>query len=296
MSAPKTAAYQMLMRSNITQLPITYDNIQEICDEHGWSLRSYAESADIIDLLHISDEISGRPGMSYMSDDAIVILYDGSMSNHERLFVIAHEIGHIVLKHTGQGIVGKSNNPLKDSLQEQEADNFAYNLLAPPCVLKKCRARQKADLRNLTNLANIHIEKFLSCMYEDDNEAADITTDRLLERFSVFIRQYQVSKYSTVIRTAMLTVSFVALLLLPVFVRWLNSGDKPLHVVPDESQPYSDSSRNSTSKSSEVFVTVTGDKYHLKDCMYLRGRSNVQKMTEQEAISEGYGACKVCDP
>ncbi|MCT8340600.1 hypothetical protein MG296_11085 [Flavobacteriaceae bacterium TK19130] len=43
-----------------------------------------------------------------------------------------------------------------------------------------------------------------------------------------------------------------------------------------------------------VYVTKTGEKYHVENCKYLK-YSSIQK-TFEEAIDLGYTACKVCKP
>jgi hypothetical protein len=43
-----------------------------------------------------------------------------------------------------------------------------------------------------------------------------------------------------------------------------------------------------------VYVTKTGEKYHLSTCSSLR-KSNIQT-TLGEAIAQGYEPCKICEP
>lgn len=45
-----------------------------------------------------------------------------------------------------------------------------------------------------------------------------------------------------------------------------------------------------------VFVTKSGEKYHLPDCQYVENKTNIFKMTEQEALDAGYEPCAVCRP
>ena len=43
-----------------------------------------------------------------------------------------------------------------------------------------------------------------------------------------------------------------------------------------------------------VYVTDTGEKYHRDACRYLAKSKNAIELSE--AISQGYGACKICKP
>lgn len=43
-----------------------------------------------------------------------------------------------------------------------------------------------------------------------------------------------------------------------------------------------------------VYITNTGEKYHRGTCRYLAKSKNSIELSE--AISQGYGACKVCTP
>jgi hypothetical protein len=46
--------------------------------------------------------------------------------------------------------------------------------------------------------------------------------------------------------------------------------------------------------SQTVYITNTGEKYHRGTCHYLSKSKNAIEL--QEAINQGYGACKICKP
>ena len=46
----------------------------------------------------------------------------------------------------------------------------------------------------------------------------------------------------------------------------------------------------------EYYVTENGTKYHEKDCMTIKDRSNVRRLTEKDYCSGDYGPCHVCLP
>lgn len=46
----------------------------------------------------------------------------------------------------------------------------------------------------------------------------------------------------------------------------------------------------------EYYVTSSGSKYHIKDCIYIREKTNIRRLTQEELESSEYEPCKVCLP
>ena len=46
----------------------------------------------------------------------------------------------------------------------------------------------------------------------------------------------------------------------------------------------------------EYYLSATGNKYHLKNCIYVKDKDNVRQMTEEELKSGEYEPCQVCMP
>ena len=76
-------------------------------------------------------------GLTFYAGTEPVILYSEVCSPERIRFTIAHELGHIVLRHVAPGsITTKNREPSPgDSQQETAANQFAARLLAPACVL-----------------------------------------------------------------------------------------------------------------------------------------------------------------
>lgn len=49
-------------------------------------------------------------------------------------------------------------------------------------------------------------------------------------------------------------------------------------------------------KSTTVYTTCTGTKYHKKSCRTLKRSKVTYKTTKAKAKKNGFGACKVCKP
>ena len=46
----------------------------------------------------------------------------------------------------------------------------------------------------------------------------------------------------------------------------------------------------------EYYITTTGNKYHKKDCIFVKNKDNVSRLTKQEYESGEYEPCKTCLP
>lgn len=87
-----------------------------------------------------------------LKDGTSVILYKDNLPYGERLFVIAHELGHIILKHKRDFLFSEEPPVEENDVQEDEANDFAYFLLAPPCILAKFVVLDHIILGELTCL------------------------------------------------------------------------------------------------------------------------------------------------
>ncbi len=66
-------------------------------------------------------------------------------------------------------------------------------------------------------------------------------------------------------------------------------------VIPPVGSSFADSHTHVIqSKDVTVYITKTGEKYHRDDCRYLR-QSKIS-ISKNDAIRQGYTACKVCKP
>lgn len=60
-----------------------------------------------------------------------IIYIDERLSDEEKMFVCAHEIGHMILHKKSNSVFMDSRTNLNTSKYEIEADRFAMNLLVP---------------------------------------------------------------------------------------------------------------------------------------------------------------------
>ena len=87
--------------------------------------------------------LNGRP---------VILLAEGP-SPERRRFILAHELGHIILGHVGRvGLLNREPSPEDDPL-EQAANVFASRLLAPACVLWGCNVQSAAEIAQLCGIS-----------------------------------------------------------------------------------------------------------------------------------------------
>ena len=55
-----------------------------------------------------------------------------------------------------------------------------------------------------------------------------------------------------------------------------------------------DPPKQQSPQSQVVYVTNSGEKYHLEDCQHLR-KSKIE-IDKDDAIAQGFEACRVCEP
>lgn len=49
-----------------------------------------------------------------------------------------------------------------------------------------------------------------------------------------------------------------------------------------------------TNQNKDVVVTISGTKYHMPDCRYVKNKTNIIEEDIHTAINDGYEPCKVC--
>lgn len=65
-----------------------------------------------------------------------IIYIDEQLPDHEKIFVCAHELGHMFLHKKANAIFMDSRTQLTTSKYENEADRFAVDLLIPDDVIE----------------------------------------------------------------------------------------------------------------------------------------------------------------
>ncbi|MDE6087246.1 MAG: ImmA/IrrE family metallo-endopeptidase, partial [Oscillospiraceae bacterium] len=83
---------------------------------------------------NLRERMNGDSGEIILYQNQVYILVDKQASPTRQRYTVMHELGHYLLGHLGETPLSRSEHDCKPS-EEQAADKFAIDMLAPACVL-----------------------------------------------------------------------------------------------------------------------------------------------------------------
>lgn len=304
----------LLLNHYINRLPLTLEELERIAHDMDWLLDTYQEATGFISKAGIADFVKEHKAFATIYDGQTVILYDGQLPYSEKLQYICHEMGHIVLQHTTEnGVVGLCDDPKRMVAQEEEADAFAAEMMAPACVMHE---------RGITDIEGLIKTHFLSreqAVRHAENLARqpDTEEERKLCATINHREKNDKGKYTALRAATFVIVSvFLMLSMLKSLIGISPESDTsqvisiPATSSANSSKPSSSSRADSTTlppiveetpeesstepSENAVYVTTKGKKYHKPDCYHIAGKANIIKLTIEEAEQSGYEPCKDC--
>ena len=130
-------SWQVLIRYAVSSLPVSVTNL---CRKMQIRIALYESKND-------SD------GYSVTINGFPVIFVNMTCSHRRQRFTAAHELGHILLGHTGMYRLVNREPSKKDNYIEQMANVFASRLLAPSCILHECGLKTAEDVAELCDIS-----------------------------------------------------------------------------------------------------------------------------------------------
>lgn len=127
-------SWRVLLDTGTRELPV---KASRICYAYGVTLRSYQAGAPLIRELGLGAQCGASDGFTVRSGERCYAFYNAEQTPGRVRFTIAHELGHILLGHLGDGeytVCNREPSPA-DAPEEHAANVFASRLLAPACVL-----------------------------------------------------------------------------------------------------------------------------------------------------------------
>lgn len=94
-------------------------------------------------------------GIQITEGEKATIGYNQTQHPHRQRFTIAHEIGHLLLGHTGKNFILDLNSKKPEEI---EANQFAAELLMPLEMLKNDFRNGKKNARNIAKAYNVSEE------------------------------------------------------------------------------------------------------------------------------------------
>ncbi len=282
-------ADKLLSNHYINRLPLTLEELERIADKMGWLLDTYQDAAGLIEKSGIAGFVKEHKALTTIHNGQIIILYDGQLSYSEKLQYICHEMGHVVLRHTTEnGIVGLCSEPKRMVMQEDEADAFAAEMMAPACVM---RERGISSLEGLINTGYISEEQAVKhfgniAHYIDTGEEQKLCDIMRVDQSKITKHHKRhVAVFGAVIVAAVLSVG--ALLL-------FKFSSPSILNIPSTASDKVTSSKVSHTETNVVYVTSSGKKYHKLDCYHIAGKDNIIELSTVKAEQAGYEPCKDC--
>lgn len=90
---------RLIRSAKISNFPVRLSEIKQIIEHSGWEIYSYNEAVDIIEQYKLQEMVEKNDSFTANIGSKTIILYDDKISQLDFPYVLAHEIGHIVLGH-----------------------------------------------------------------------------------------------------------------------------------------------------------------------------------------------------
>ena len=125
---------------------------------------------DIVDHLKKDRDLSvyswslgnNTDGIQITEGEKATIGYNNSQHPHRQRFTVAHEIGHLLLGHTGKNLILDLNSKKSE---EVEANQFAAELLMPLDMIKK-DLQNKRNSKDIAKIYNVSEEAVWWRLYD----------------------------------------------------------------------------------------------------------------------------------
>ena len=274
-------------------LPLHLDTMRHLCDALGYKLLTYAEGAPILEKLPF-DDYTHCPAFCARVMDCNVVFYDDTCSVGTRLFSLAHEIGHIVLRHIATGARGYDAS---DTAQEREADAFAYALLAPLDALRAARVRTVKQIQRMTLLDRERAAHVLAELQAEQPEASQTESACSLLIFYTSI--------GAALALVIASVSVVMYFRTPTYTH--DTAQSQTFVITARTHRQEPAPAESTlaaaaisthapEQEETVYITSCGKRYHKATCFQIQRRStHAVSISEAAALEKTPCKCCFCD-
>lgn len=274
-------------------LPLRLDTMRHLCDALGYKLLTYAEGAPILEKLSFDDYMH-CPAFCTRVMDCNVVFYDDTCSVGTRLFYLAHEIGHIVLRHIATGARGYDAS---DTAQEREADAFAYALLAPLDALRAARVRTVKQIQRMTLLDRERAAHVLAELQAEQPETPQVKPARPLLIFYTSIGAalaLVIASVSVVMyfRTTTYTHDTAQSQTFVITARTHRQEPAPA----ESTLAAAAISTHAPEQEETVYITSCGKRYHKATCFQIQSRStHAVSISEAAALEKTPCKCCFCD-
>lgn len=150
-------AIKELLENGINSLPITTERLETVITNKGFKIINYDTSckkhAEILTGLGVLPLASRTKAFTYVGNAEKIVFVKISASANDKRLLLAHELGHISMGHiSDNGVVGYKPGGLIDEGQEDEANTFALEFLAPVCIFRRKHIKTSQRISDITLL------------------------------------------------------------------------------------------------------------------------------------------------
>lgn len=147
----RNAARKILENAGIKNPPVLIrDVVSHIKKENDLSVYPWAFGED-------------TDGIQITEGEKATIGYNQKQHPHRQRFTVAHEIGHLLLGHTGKNFILDLNSKKPEEI---EANQFAAELLMPLEMLKKDFQNGKKNAKDIAQAYNVSEEAVWWRLYD----------------------------------------------------------------------------------------------------------------------------------
>lgn len=285
---------EFILTNHLFARPLSFNTLITLCGEKGYAVFSYSQSQKLIAAMHL-EEYTKNKAFTWIAGDSKIIFFDDNLSHSERLFALAHELGHIYLEHTYLGILGIDSNQEVANKQEVEANTFAYQLLAPICVLQERDIKNTKEITRETGLRDEYAKNVLDLITSYTTQAK--FDKEVIKSFGIIPRKrIKVAKYIIGAFLFIGLLNYIDYCQDYQIKQQISNGQagivetqQPISLTPATiPQPNDDNNEK------YCYITKTGNKYHKENCHIIQGKGNLTKLTIEEAEKANYEPCKFC--
>ncbi len=265
----------------INSLPVEMEKLEEIAKSNGWEIIPYSKGYNFIKAENLERYCYTSKGFTYSSLDCTIIFIKDDLGYLDKINVICHEMGHLVLRHIAIGTNQKSNTANnEDKIQELEADAFSLELQVPTYLMQQLKITTTRSLVDNGILSRENAKKrgryYISDIYANNN----------------------------FFKISLITIVLIIVILVTFYITSsyykANSENSLLKMHQTISSETTSETTETTSilaydttSGEMVYITKTGSKYHKQDCYYIKNSETIA-LTVEQAEQQGYSPCAVC--
>lgn len=262
----------------INSLPVEMEKLEEIAKSNGWEIIPYSKGYNFIKAENLERYYYTSKGFTYSSPNCIIIFIKDDLEYLDKINVICHEMGHLVLRHIAIGTNQKSNTANnEDKIQELEADAFALELQSPTYLMQQLRITTVQSLVDNGILSNKNAKK----------------------RIKYYISDIYANNHFLKISLNILFIAIVILITFCITKNYYktNSENSTLNrhqtINSETTSEITSILVHDATSDKTVYITKSGTKYHKQNCYYIKD-SNTASLTVEQAEQQGYSPCAVC--